>query len=256
MAPSPGSAAVVDTAAADRPAHRRHRWWGIACLMSGAAVLAAAALWISHDQANATTFGEPLATATGGVPQLPQDADTTATTTAAATTSAGGLIAATGGAVTVSAAPVVNAGPPTGLIIRALSVDAPVDEAFSDGRVLPPPDDPTRIGWWVGSAPVGVDQGSIVLVGHVDSAGRGPGALFRLNDIDPGAQIIVRAADGTTEQFDVTARTVYPKTGDLPADLFRVTGPHQLILITCGGDFDETTKSYAENIVVTAAPTV
>jgi len=135
-----------------------------------------------------------------------------------------------------------------------LKVDAPVDSVLSEGRVLHPPDDPVRVGWWMGSSLAGSDQGATVLVGHVDTAAAGPGALFRLTDLEPGAEIILYTADDTEVRYSVIARTEYPKTGDLPAELFRTSGAPKLTLITCGGEFDGANQTYADNIVVTAAP--
>ncbi|WP_127571392.1 class F sortase [Georgenia faecalis] len=36
--------------------------------------------------------------------------------------------------------------------------------------------------------------------------------------------------------------------------LFATDGDHRLVLITCGGAFDERSGQYAENIVVVAEP--
>ena len=37
-------------------------------------------------------------------------------------------------------------------------------------------------------------------------------------------------------------------------ELFRTTGPASLALVTCGGEYDPQTRSYASNVVVTARP--
>lgn len=140
------------------------------------------------------------------------------------------------------------------LTIPTLDVNTAVDEILSDGAVLRPPDDPTRVGWWIGSSPLGANTGSTVLVGHVDSAAQGAGALFGLTQLDPGSLITTRTADGGAAHFTVSARAFYPKTTDLPAELFRSTGPPQLVLITCGGNFDASTGNYSDNVVVTATP--
>jgi hypothetical protein len=36
--------------------------------------------------------------------------------------------------------------------------------------------------------------------------------------------------------------------------LFAIDGQPQLVLITCGGDFDNATAQYDQNVVVIAAP--
>ncbi len=147
-----------------------------------------------------------------------------------------------------------SAGAPTEVAVPALGVRAPVDPVLNQGGVLRPPDDPTRLGWWIGSALPGAGRGSVVIAGHVDSAQRGPGALFRLAELPAGGEISVLAAGGAPVTYRVTARQFYAKSQGLPPELFSFDGPPRLVLITCGGEFDETAGSYAENVVVTAEP--
>ncbi len=42
----------------------------------------------------------------------------------------------------------------------------------------------------------------------------------------------------------------------LPSALWSDSGPESLALITCGGDFDRSTRRYEQNIVVYAVPIV
>ena len=61
-------------------------------------------------------------------------------------------------------------------------------------------------------------------------------------------------ADGTTATFRAEARAVYDKT-ELPTEaIFSRQGPPVLTLITCGGDFNSSIRSYESNIVVYAVP--
>jgi Sortase domain len=120
--------------------------------------------------------------------------------------------------------------------------------------VLGVPVDPQRLGWWADGAPVGAGTGTVAVDGHVDSAAAGPGALFHLTSLRPGAVVLVTTTSGQTYRFAVTARRSYLKTRGLPADLFRTDGPPRLVLITCGGPFDATSHSYLDNVVVFATP--
>jgi hypothetical protein len=52
----------------------------------------------------------------------------------------------------------------------------------------------------------------------------------------------------------VIAREEFPKTTIPLAAIFAQAGAPRLVLATCGGQFDEQTKSYRDNIVVTATP--
>ena len=69
---------------------------------------------------------------------------------------------------------------PGRLALPRLGVDAPVQAVgVGPDRLLAVPDDPRTLGWWRGGATPGDAAGSVVVDGHVDSAERGPGALFR-----------------------------------------------------------------------------
>ena len=65
--------------------------------------------------------------------------------------------------------------------------------------------------------------------------------------------VLVTFDDSSVRSFRVTERRAYAKA-ELPDEVFRRTGPATLRLITCGGAFDRSTHSYADNIVVTAVP--
>jgi hypothetical protein len=115
------------------------------------------------------------------------------------------------------------------------------------------PQSPATVGWWSASAPVGATRGGTVLAGHVDSADTGVGALAALRTAAPGDRIAVTDQFGGSHAYTVSARRTYPKKA-LPPAVFSVRGPARLVLITCGGPFDDTTKSYRDNIVVYALP--
>jgi hypothetical protein len=133
--------------------------------------------------------------------------------------------------------------------VQAAIVPVRVDPDSSSMQI---PTDVDLVGWYRFSSPPG-QPGSSVLVGHVDSAAQGPGAFFRLRELDVGSPVLVRLRGGVIRSFRVEARRSYPKEG-LPALVFRRVGPPGLALITCGGAFDFTTRHYADNVVVFAVP--
>lgn len=140
---------------------------------------------------------------------------------------------------------------PTRVTIGALRVDAPVDPAgVRPDRSLAVPEDPDRLGWWIGSAAPGTPKGTVLLAGHVDTARDGAGALFRLEKLSMGARIDVRAGDRVTT-YRAVARRSYVKQR-LPADLYRTDSSPKLVLITCGGSFHNGV--YSHNVVVYAEP--
>jgi len=152
-----------------------------------------------------------------------------------------------GAAISVTAVPVRVA-------IPALGVDAPVVPVgvAADGT-LGIPARPSVVGWWAGGSSPGRSSGATVLVGHVDSAAAGPGALFRLPAIRPGEVVTVTAA-GRSWRYVVQAVRAYPKATLPAARVFGQQVAPRLVIVTCGGPFDAATGHYLDNIVVWAVP--
>ena len=93
----------------------------------------------------------------------------------------------------------------------------------------------------------------LVIDGHVDMDGAGPGALYELRNLLPGAQVFVQTTDGP-EDWTINGIRTYQK-GHLPAGLFRWRGADaRLVIITCGGPFDNATHHYYDNVVAYASP--
>jgi hypothetical protein len=143
---------------------------------------------------------------------------------------------------------------PTALRLPALGVDAqvgPVAE-LPDGS-LAVPSNPHVLGWWYHSAAPGDPAGTVVVIGHVDTARDGAGALFRLSTARPGQHIVLDTPHGQ-HHYVVAATRGYPKAHLPTRDIFATGGRPRLVLITCGGAFDPHTRQYADNIVVYATP--
>ena len=158
-------------------------------------------------------------------------------------------------ASTTSSAPPPQVTPPVGLRIPRLDIDAPVASYGVDTSTgeMEVPENVTEVAWYrFGPAPG--EGGSAVLAAHVDLAGQGSGVFFDLDRLDVGDPIAVDHTDGTTTRYRVIARTEYLKD-DLPLDaVFSRTGPPVLTLITCGGGFNRSSRSYDSNVVVYAVP--
>ena len=144
---------------------------------------------------------------------------------------------------------------PVRLSIPAIGVDASVDPVgLEDDGGMEIPHDIHRIGWYEPGVEVGSPTGTAVLSGHVDSREQGEGAFFDLRTMEEGEAINVEHADGDVSEWRVVARTVYTKD-ELPIDeIFTRFGEPRLALITCGGAFDNTERSYEDNVVVYAEP--
>jgi hypothetical protein len=152
----------------------------------------------------------------------------------------------------VEPAPVEVVAPPARVRIPAIGVDsAIVDIGVDAGGVLVPPATTDVTGWFTaGPAPGAV--GPALLAAHVDSRA-GPGVFFRLVDLVPGDEVTVERTDGTAVVFVVVSTTRVAKTA-FPTELVYSPLPvPALRLITCGGTFDATARSYRDNLIVDAA---
>jgi len=110
-----------------------------------------------------------------------------------------------------------------------------------------------RLGWWRdGMAPT-AHSGAILIAGHYDFETAGPAAFFRLPSARRGELVRLTTVDGAVHAYRVVTVETYPKTA-LPLTVFDRRGPPRLVLVTCGGQFDSTTKHFLDNIVVTAVP--
>jgi hypothetical protein len=70
-----------------------------------------------------------------------------------------------------------------------------------------------------------------------------------------GDRVDVVRADGSVAAFTVTRRVEAAKTA-FPTDLVYAPTPGpELRLVTCGGAFDNTARSYLDNVIVAALPT-
>jgi hypothetical protein len=122
-----------------------------------------------------------------------------------------------------------------------------------DGQMALPAD-PRVMGWYRFGPQPGDPRGSAVLAGHVDSREFGTGPLTRLASVQPGAEVVVTAADGEQLRYRVTDVERITQAA-LPVDrLFDPAGAHRLTLVTCGGRYLPDAGGYEDNIVVTAAP--
>jgi hypothetical protein len=126
-----------------------------------------------------------------------------------------------------------------------------VDDETGEFAVPPSVD---QIGWYRFGPGLDSATGSIVIAGHVDGADQGRGAFFRLHELSPGDVVEVVGTDGVVRRFVVEEREVWQKEVIPLAEYFDRSGPVRLTLITCGGPFDEPTRTYRDNVVVTAVP--
>ena len=141
---------------------------------------------------------------------------------------------------------------PTKVRIASIGVDATIiDLGLNPDRTLEVPEDIRLTGWWTGRSVPGEDGPSIV-VGHIDSAAQGAGVFFRLRELDVGDAIYVERSDGSVAEFRVTETELVLKDEFPTEKVYGSTEGSQLRLITCGGSFDRSARSYLGNLIVYA----
>ncbi|HCX85986.1 MAG TPA: hypothetical protein DHV14_12805 [Micrococcales bacterium] len=123
----------------------------------------------------------------------------------------------------------------------------------ADGQTEVPPD-ALVAGWYRFGPGVGATEGSVVVVAHAGSRITPRGPFYDLRDVELGAIVELTAADGTEARYAVVDREVLTKTTIDWSVYFERTGAPRLVLVTCGGTWDQETQSYRENVVVTAVP--
>jgi hypothetical protein len=142
------------------------------------------------------------------------------------------------------------AGPPTRVRIDRIGVDSTLAVLGLDrAGALVPPADYGQAGWY-GHGPAPGDPGPALIAGHVDSR-NGPAVFVRLDELRPGDRVEVRRG-AVWVPFRVTGAVRTPKAEFPTADVYGPTPGPELRLVTCGGDFDDRSGHYRDNIVVFA----
>ncbi|HEY5889683.1 MAG TPA: class F sortase [Acidimicrobiia bacterium] len=154
-------------------------------------------------------------------------------------------------AVTVlEATPSEGIGVPARVIVPSVEIDARVVGVGlqKDGAMETP--DFGLAGWYrLGPRPG--ESGPAVIVAHVDSVA-GPDVFNRLDELTAGVEIVVEDAFGGRARFVVRDTETVPKS-ELPVErIWSDDDDPVLRLITCGGEFDRTVRSYESNVIVYA----
>jgi hypothetical protein len=128
-----------------------------------------------------------------------------------------------------------------------------VRREIGDDGVLPIPNAINQASWWG----VGMDApaGAMVLAGHVNWKGA-TGPFAELWDARPGDPVSMVDQSGRPLAYRV-AQVITLAKDELPhraEELFAQSGPHRLVLVTCGGQWVGGKIGYASNQIVIAAP--
>lgn len=141
---------------------------------------------------------------------------------------------------------------PIRLEIPRLEVAAPiVPISVSPERVLDPPRDSEKVGWWNQSAKPGNPTGQTVITGH--SVHTGGGSMNRIGALEEGDTIDV-VSDAGRMRYEVEKVRFYTRddvTAEAEALFGQDTGDGRLVLVTCA---DWNGEYYENNVVVFGKP--
>ncbi len=153
---------------------------------------------------------------------------------------------------TATADPYAAAGLPVRLEIPAIQVDASIESVgLTSQGAMDVPKGWMNAAWYnLGIRPG--EAGNAVIAGHLDSSTGGPAVFWDLHLLQPGDLVHVSFDSGLRVSFQVEGSQVYQHDADTQV-IESIFGPGQtadLNLITCMGDWDYGSATYAERLVV------
>ena len=93
-----------------------------------------------------------------------------------------------------------------------------------------------------------------MIAAHAGSEETPFGPFYGLLEAQPGDETIVVDAAGEVHRYQVTETQQLDKDDLDFTPYFQRSGPHQLMLITCGGQWVPELSSYTDNVIVVAEP--
>jgi len=159
-----------------------------------------------------------------------------------------------------------STGVPVQLVVPSHHLQAAVSANHLDaaGNIFVPPN-PRAVSWASQDAAPGSTRGTIILAAHINYSGVA-GAFADLADYKVGQIITLVMADGRKINYKVAAEpleVLKTKLGARAQELFDQTSSYgpagspksgRLLLVSCGGAFDNRTGHYKSNILVYALP--
>lgn len=158
---------------------------------------------------------------------------------------------------TVDAAPAnqpVAAAGPVRVRVDPLALDMAVEAASLDATGSMALAENPDVASWYRFGPAPGAEGATVIAAHVDSLRYGLGPFAKLATAAPGTVVVITTADGVDHRYAVDSVQSTVKSEVAWGTIFDRTGPPRLTLVTCGGEFNYTTRQYQSNTIVTATP--
>lgn len=139
---------------------------------------------------------------------------------------------------------------PTNLEIPKIGISAPIEYigVDTDGK-LGAPLDASYAGWYSFGYKPG-ENGNAVIAGHLDNQLGQPAIFYFLSSLEAGDQIIVKDDKNKQYNFIVTSKEVYDYDKAPLQEMFTAYNKPRLVLITCAGLFDYTTRNYLQRTLI------
>jgi LPXTG-site transpeptidase (sortase) family protein len=141
---------------------------------------------------------------------------------------------------------------PARLVVPAIGVDARVEQVGKTAEgAMDTPEKLVNVAWYkLGAKPGG--EGNAVFAGHVNNALGFPGVFKELSQLKKGDTIKVSDSQGSVLTYQVESITSYTEGSAPLEEIFTNAGPSRVVLITCGGTWDEATRTFDKRLVVVA----
>jgi len=151
--------------------------------------------------------------------------------------------------------PVVQVPVPVRIQIPSASIDIQIVPVGVEANgFMEIPENVTIAGWYRYGPSPSSDKGSTVITAHVDALVQGLGPFAALSSLAASAEIIVTTEAGVEHRYLLESVQNFQK-GQVPLDqVFDRDGAPRLVLITCGGQFDENLRTYSDNVIAIANP--
>lgn len=115
---------------------------------------------------------------------------------------------------------------------------------------MDPPSSPANAGVSARHNPLSATSGSSIVTWHVNYNGCA-GALNPITKKDIGFTFSIKDEKGESTKYKIVENYTVPKGSYLP-EWFELTGPRQIVLVTCTGKFVK--GHYQDNLVLIARP--
>jgi sortase (surface protein transpeptidase) len=151
----------------------------------------------------------------------------------------------------VTPTPIPTQAPPVRLIVPKLSIDTSIESvSVGTNNIMEVPDGWDKAGWYTKAVKPG-EVGTAVIVGHYDDQFGKPAIFYYLNQLEAGDKIIILTGDNRELNFIVKQKSTYPFWSSID-ELLIPDKNKNLILITCGGWWNQELHNYSERLVVQA----